>query len=259
MIHLVIPLRTASQRVPEKIFAKVQGRELLLRMAEHAAFFQEEIVGLQSHLAVDSKKAVDALVNYRQKISVHLTDPALPSGTDRVCDVLKKLPMETIDRNEWIVNVQGDMPFLCRKSMALFVHQLKNIPAEFSMATICEAFQSIEDYKSPGVVKVLVGPDHRSVYFSRLPIPYGREAIPLNAADLIAQSHVGVYAYRAKTLLKLASLAPHKIEIAEGLEQLRALAAGIQIYAVKSQPTPGTSFRGIDLPSDLEWANAFKG
>ncbi len=257
MNHLVIPLRSASQRIPEKIYSKIQGRELILRMADHALFLQEEIIGLRCHLAVDSLRAQEILKSYNQKISVHLTDPELPSGTDRVCEILKRLDSKDAAPNDWIVNVQGDMPFLCRSSLALFINSLQKIPQAFTMATMAEPFRSIEDYRSAGVVKVILGSDQQSLYFSRLPIPYGRMPLAEKVDDLIGLSHIGVYAYQAQTLLKLAALAPHKIELAEGLEQLRALAAGIQIYAWKANPNTGTDFRGIDLPSDLAWAQAF--
>jgi 3-deoxy-manno-octulosonate cytidylyltransferase (CMP-KDO synthetase) len=256
--HLVIPLRSASQRIPEKIYTKIQGRELLLRMADHAQYFQEEIVDLQCHLAVDSEKAVGLLDKHSKKIAVHLTDPNLPSGTDRVCDVLKRLGAGATSRGDWIINVQGDMPFLCRSSLALFITALKSIPEDFGMATMTESFQSIEDYQSSGVVKVITGSNGRSIYFSRLPIPYGRQEIPSDPKKLIGHSHIGVYAYRPNTLLELAALPPHQVELAEGLEQLRALAAGIQIYAWHAEPKANTNFRGIDLPSDLAWAQSFK-
>jgi 3-deoxy-manno-octulosonate cytidylyltransferase (CMP-KDO synthetase) len=253
----VIPLRSASQRVPEKIFVKIQGRELLLRMAEHALFFQKAIPHLRSHLAVDSERAVSLLAPYERKLTVQLTDPQLPSGTDRVCEVVKRLSPVTLESNEWILNVQGDMPFLCRESLSQFIRALADVPEEFEMATLAEPFQTIEDYRSPGVVKVLLGNNGGALYFSRLPIPYGRESLPNSPRDLIAWSHIGVYAYRARSLLKLASMAPHKIEAAEGLEQLRALASGLQIFVRKTEPVRGKSFRGIDLPADLEWAQRF--
>jgi len=258
MIHLVVPLRTKSQRIPEKIFAKVQGREILLRMADHAVFFQEEISHLQAHLAIDSEQAKSLLSPFEDRLSIHLTDAQLPSGTDRVFEVLRRLGSAEIANNSWIVNVQGDMPFLCQSSLAHFINHLEKIPARFSMATMAEPFKTIADYQSLGVVKVLVGSNNESLYFSRLPIPYGREALPTKASELIGLSHIGVYAYRAQALMKLAELTPHPIELAEGLEQLRALAAGIEIYAWTASPQARTSFRGIDLPADLDWANHFQ-
>jgi 3-deoxy-manno-octulosonate cytidylyltransferase (CMP-KDO synthetase) len=253
-IVLVIPMRTASQRIPEKIFADIQGRSLILRMADHALAFQESFPGVRCHLAVDSKKAIEMLAPFKGKLGIELTDPELPSGTDRVYSASKKID----SRADWIVNVQGDMPFIPRQSLLRFLKQLSDIGPEFSMATLAERFEDLESYRSPSVVKVLRGHKGESLYFSRLPIPYGREALPERPQDLIGLSHVGVYAYRPQALETLSKLPPHPLEKAEGLEQLRALANGIQIYCAETQADPGCSFRGIDVPADLAWARTHK-
>ncbi len=252
-VHLVVPMRAASARIPEKIFIEIQGKPLLVSMAEHALALQESMPNVVSHLALDSEKARKLLRAYEDQIQIHMTDPELPSGTDRVYAAIKSIAED----DSWIVNLQGDMPFLSRGALKAFIERLAQIDASFGMATMAEDFKSIEDYRSSGIVKALVGNEHHALYFSRLPIPYGRVELPSDPKQLIARSHIGVYAYRKKVLDRISNLPPHPLEMAEGLEQLRPLADGIKIYVMQAATAKQESFRGIDLASDLEWARKF--
>jgi 3-deoxy-manno-octulosonate cytidylyltransferase (CMP-KDO synthetase) len=111
------------------------------------------------------------------------------------------------------------------------------------MSTLSRPFQSLEEFKSPHVVKVVTDLTGNALYFSRSPIPHPRsEALPT-----AARAHVGLYVYRRETLLKLAAAPAVPLELEESLEQLRALAHGIRIRVVETRHVSA----GVDTPEDL--------
>jgi 3-deoxy-manno-octulosonate cytidylyltransferase (CMP-KDO synthetase) len=130
------------------------------------------------------------------------------------------------------------------------------------MATLAEPLEDAEELFDPASVKVVAANDGRALYFSRAPIPYHRGRATALAADFRERlasrtgglrgylKHQGIYAYRPETLVALTNMAPSPLEVDEGLEQLRALQAGIGILVLASD------FRSIavDTPADLERA-----
>ncbi|HRP09310.1 MAG TPA: hypothetical protein PLL69_12565, partial [Gemmatimonadales bacterium] len=103
----------------------------------------------------------------------------------------------------------------------------------------------------PARVKVVLDDRGRALYFSRAAIPAVRDAADLPGTGW--WQHLGVYAYRREVLLRVAGMPPSRLELAERLEQLRALAAGISIgVALLDQPAPP----GIDTPDDLAGAES---
>ena len=112
-----------------------------------------------------------------------------------------------------------------------------------AMGTAARRFRATEELSNPNLVKVVRDDDGRALYFSRAPIPFSRDA----AVPALARVHVGLYVYRRDTLLRLAALAPSPLELAESLEQLRALEHGIRIHVVD---TDYVSFE-VNTPDDL--------
>jgi 3-deoxy-manno-octulosonate cytidylyltransferase (CMP-KDO synthetase) len=180
---------------------------------------------------------------------VALTDPAHPSGTDRLAEVARARGLED---GEVVVNVQGDEPLLPSENIAAVAALLARDPGA-AIATLSTPVLSLTDYLDPNVVKVVVNRDGRALYFSRAPIPWQRDAAQHGIEDerryAGAQRHIGLYAYRVGALKTLAGLAPTALEMAERLEQLRALEHGLAIAVAPAAVVPGP---GVDTPEDLE-------
>jgi 3-deoxy-manno-octulosonate cytidylyltransferase (CMP-KDO synthetase) len=183
------------------------------------------------------------------------TSSSHPSGTDRVAEVVERLE-EPFDV---VVNIQGDEPFVTGSSLDALVEALDASPSA-DIATLAEPLEEVDDLFDPHVVKVVIDDASRALYFSRAPIPYHRgegAALESDFRRALARrpgglsgyrKHQGIYAFRTGVLRAVTRLAPSPLEIDEGLEQLRALAAGYSIAVVPSD------FRSIavDTPGDLE-------
>jgi 3-deoxy-manno-octulosonate cytidylyltransferase (CMP-KDO synthetase) len=157
------------------------------------------------------------------------------SGLDRVAEVAADLKCSII------INVQGDEPLIEPQMIADVLEPLARDPA-VQMSTVRRQITDVAEYTNPNVVKVVTDRDGNAMYFSRSPLPFSRgDRRP-------AYKHIGLYAYRRPFLLTLASLPRAPLEIAESLEQLRALEHGFRIRAVETQ----CDSIGVDTPEDLE-------
>jgi 3-deoxy-manno-octulosonate cytidylyltransferase (CMP-KDO synthetase) len=250
----VIPARFASTRFPGKPLAPLGGRTLLERVWRRAGAARtiERLV-----IATDDERIAEACRGFGAEVVMTSRDHA--SGTDRVAETALKL-----DRSfSVVVNVQGDEPFVTGTSLDLLVGAFDGErPPE--MATLVEPLADPAELFDPNVVKVVTALDGRALYFSRSPIPYHRGSGSRLAADfrgaLAARpgaldgylKHQGIYAYRRDTLLALTRLRPSPLERDEGLEQLRALQAGLTIRALPSD----FHSVAVDTPADLARAES---
>lgn len=162
-----------------------------------------------------------------------LTGPAR-SGTDRVAMAVKDIPGEVV------LNVQGDEPAVPPENLRLLATFLLDHP-HVPMATLTLP-GSPPDLENPNVVKVVCDDHGRALYFSRAGIPFQRHPAPQ-----LVQKHVGLYGFQRETLFKFAALPEHPLEVCEGLEQLRALAAGIPIHVLRAQ----AESVAVDTPEDV--------
>jgi 3-deoxy-manno-octulosonate cytidylyltransferase (CMP-KDO synthetase) len=163
-----------------------------------------------------------------------------PSGTDRLAEVASSLDCDLV------VNVQGDEPMIAPAMIEQAVAACAADPS-LPMASLRRRIDDPVEFHDPNVVKVVVDLREHALYFSRAPVPFGRNEAGHFAAGA-AFKHVGLYVYRREALLKLAALPPTALERAEALEQLRALEHGIRIRVVE---TAWESI-GVDTPEDLE-------
>jgi 3-deoxy-manno-octulosonate cytidylyltransferase (CMP-KDO synthetase) len=151
-----------------------------------------------------------------------------------------------------IVNVQGDEPLLPPALIDQVATLLMNHP-EAQLATLSTPVQNLDDFLNPNVVKVVSTHAGAALYFSRAPIPWWRDHAPSGLETQTcfagAQRHLGIYAYRVGALLTLTAMAPSTLELAESLEQLRALQAGLRIMVAEASVMPGP---GVDTPQDIE-------
>jgi 3-deoxy-manno-octulosonate cytidylyltransferase (CMP-KDO synthetase) len=180
-----------------------------------------------------------------------LTRSTHRSGTDRLAELAEDLPCDIV------VNVQGDEPLVDPRTLDELIAPLESDPS-LKMSTVRRLMTDPDDYTNPHVVKVVVDADGNALYFSRSPIPFFRAA-PAPAAHMSDRGsripgsvfkHLGLYAYRRSFLLAYARLQPTPLEIAESLEQLRALEHGFRIRTVETEHDS----IGVDTPEDLERA-----
>ncbi len=234
---VVIPARMASTRLPDKMLLCETGKPLIQHTCEAAAQARRPA----SVWVATDHTAIQAAVRGFGG-NVMMTDPELPSGTDRVAEVARHLGDVDI-----VVNLQGDEPDLSGTAIDRAVALLEENP-QAVMSTLATPIRNRAQLDDPACVKVVFDESGRALYFSRSPIPHPREwdesLLATDPANF--HQHVGLYAYRRDFLLGLSELPPCPLEQIERLEQLRVLSAGHQILvAVVDEP----SF-GIDTEHD---------
>jgi 3-deoxy-manno-octulosonate cytidylyltransferase (CMP-KDO synthetase) len=174
------------------------------------------------------------------------------SGTDRVAEVAAGLPEVEI-----VVNVQGDEPLISARTIERAVHELEKDPRT-GIVTTWESMESAADVLNPDVVKIVADDRARAIYFSRSPVPYPRDAARKHGTlaqalereqELLAtfRKHTGLYVYRREVLLEFTKWPQTVLERLESLEQLRALAHGVEIKAIEA----AARSIGVDTEADL--------
>lgn len=233
----VIPARMASTRLPGKPLRKIAGRPLIEWVWRRATAIPElEVVVVA---AADSE-IVEAVKAFGGRAVLTRRDHA--SGTDRVAEVAARAEYGAWER---IVNLQGDEPFVSPEVVSGAVGCLRG---GWEIGTVAVPIWEPEDWRSPAVVKVVRGTDGGALYFSRAPIPYPRDGVPrLDVGDDAYLRHVGIYAFTRAALERATALPGHRLEVLEGLEQLRWLANGLRIGVSVVQ----NSESGVDTEADL--------
>ena len=228
----VIPARFQATRFPGKILADIGGRPMIehvFRRASAARLVHHVIV------ATDDDRIATAVRGFGGAAIMTRADHV--SGTDRIAEVVAAHPCRAV------VNIQGDEPLIEPDTIDAAIKPLLD-DSTVEMSTLSRPFNSLEEFRSANVVKVVTNWRGDAMYFSRSPIPFPRsEAMPA-----AARAHVGLYVYRRETLLKLAALTAAPLEVVESLEQLRALAHGVRIRVVDTTH----AVAGVDTPEDLE-------
>jgi 3-deoxy-manno-octulosonate cytidylyltransferase (CMP-KDO synthetase) len=239
---VVIPARFASTRLPGKPLADIAGKPMVVRVAEQALLSGADEVWV----ATDERQVADAVsvAGY----NALMTSPDHASGTDRIAEVaaVRNWPDDTI-----VVNVQGDEPLIDPQLVRAVAQQLADHDSA-SMATVCHPIHDLPSMFNQNVVKVVIDRAGFAMYFSRAPIPYGRDAFQNMPSRLPPEMpvyrHIGLYAYRAAFLKTYSQLAPAAVEQFEALEQLRALWHGHKIAVAIAESAPAA---GVDTPEDL--------
>jgi 3-deoxy-manno-octulosonate cytidylyltransferase (CMP-KDO synthetase) len=235
---VMIPARMASTRLPNKPLADIHGLPMIvhvLRRAEESKLGRVVIACAEKEIKDAVEKAGGEAV---------LTDPALPSGSDRILAALK-----TVDaggKHDAVINVQGDLPTLDAKLIKTAFDLLQN--PEVHIGTLGCIITKESEKTNPNVVKAIAEIDFakgerqgRALYFSRTTAPSG---------DGPLLHHIGLYTYRRSALEQFVASPPSALEKRERLEQLRALALGMRIDIAIVNTVP----LGVDTPEDLETA-----
>lgn len=227
----VIPARYGSTRFPGKPLQRIAGRPLLQWVVE-AARTSRRLADVW--LATDDERIAE--LGRSLKIQTVMTDPELPSGSDRVWAAVREAACDVV------VNIQGDEPLLTGELLDRLVEPFSD--PEVSMATLGRPLQP-GDLESPQTAKIVRNARGEALYFSRLPIPFSRVDAKQN--DGLCLKHIGLYAYRKEFLQRFCAQGPVPLELAEGLEQLRALFLGARIRVVEVDHESW----GVDTPEDV--------
>jgi 3-deoxy-manno-octulosonate cytidylyltransferase (CMP-KDO synthetase) len=243
---VVIPARYASSRLPAKALADIGGRPMIAWVHERAV----RSGAARVIVATDDERIAAACRVFGA--DVELTRVEHASGTDRIAEVAERLgwPADAI-----VVNVQGDEPRLPPELIAQVAGLLVSRP-DADVATLVTPIRSESEFRDPNVAKVAADRNGNALYFSRAPIPWPRDATDTGAwwpANAGPQRHIGLYAYRVRSLLAMTSEPPCTLELVEKLEQLRALWLGQRIVVADAVVPPP---RGVDTAEDLAAARA---
>ena len=239
-MHIIIPARYASTRLPGKPLADVAGKPLIQRVHDCAV----RAGAAQVVIATDDERIRKAAEGFSARVV--MTSAGHRSGTDRLAEVIEKL---AIGADEIVVNLQGDEPLMPPELMRAVAEKLAS-HREAQVATACHAIHDRETLTNPNVVKVVRDAKGYALYFSRAAIPWPREIMAgKGGGNIEAYRHIGLYAYRAGFVRRYAAWPPCPPEEAEQLEQLRVLWHGERIVVHEAREMPEA---GVDTPEDLE-------
>ena len=222
----IIPARLHSTRLPGKVLLEVQGKSLIQHVYERVkqARTLDRIV-----VATDHPMVAETVEKFGA--SVIMTRADHQSGTDRLAEAAEALDPDCI-----VVNVQGDEPLIEPGVIDRAVVAARRNDAE--IVTVMTRMESPSDVRDLNRVKVVTSASGMALYFSRSPIPSSGTCF----------LHLGLYVYRAGFLKRFSKLERTPLEIAERLEQLRALEHGFRIRVVEVE----SASWGIDTAADLE-------
>ena len=234
---VVIPARYASTRLPGKPLREINGRPMI----EHVYRRGRESGARDVVIATDDERIAHVAESFGA--TVCMTGDHHQSGTERIAEVADLLDWsdETV-----VVNLQGDEPAMPPALIDQCAGLLEDPSADVS--TLASPISTDDDFENPNVVKVVVDNAHNAIYFSRAAIPYPRDPARVAEARAAALHHHGIYGYRCGVLRRLVASEPSRLEIAEHLEQLRALSLGMTIKVAVPELRPG---KGVDTEEDL--------
>ena len=227
---IIIPARYDSTRLKGKPLIKVKDKPIIQWVWEKAVMsnLADRVI-----VATDNQGIYDSALDFGAE--VEMTSDTHTSGSDRIAEVVERHP-----EISYIVNLQGDEPLITSESIDEVIKGVKQDGADIS--TLIRVLKDKKEIENPNCVKCVTDNNGFALYFSRSKIPYER-----NAGFTKTYGHLGIYGYTREALLKMTNMPQSPLELAESLEQLRALQAGMRIktFVVDFNPV------GIDTPDDL--------
>ena len=233
----VIPARYGSTRFEGKVLKDLCGKPVIQHVYERAkkARLLDDLI-----VAADDDRIIKAVEKFGGKAA--FTSKSHSTGTDRLTEVVNDIDVKIV------VNIQGDEPLINPMVIDDLVRAMQD-DETISMATVVKRSFSLEEFRSPDVVKAILNEHNFALYFSRAPIP---TLLNPSLNEHFFYKHIGIYAFNKDFLFQFKKLPPSYLEKNERLEQLRALEHGYKIKAIE------TVFEtvGVDTPQDLELARA---
>jgi 3-deoxy-manno-octulosonate cytidylyltransferase (CMP-KDO synthetase) len=241
VFHVIIPARFGSTRLPGKPLALIAGRPLIQWVWQRAM----ESGAASVLLATDDERIGAAAMKFGAECI--MTAAHHSSGTDRIAEVVR---MKGFAPEDIVVNLQGDEPAMPPEVIVKVAQGLEDSNSR-DIATAVAPIESLQEFLDPNCVKALRADSGRALYFSRAPVPWPRDNVVDREPTAFAGAwrHIGIYAYRVRSLLQFAAWPPTPLETTEKLEQLRALEHGMHIHLVALARSPPA---GVDTPQDLE-------
>lgn len=241
-VIIAIPARYGSTRFPGKMLAELDGKPILQHVWERA----KRVRGIGEVVVLTEAQIIRDAVESWGGVC-HLTPESCANGTMRIHSALPRLEADHI------INVQGDEPFLDVELVEKMATMAQDKP-DFDMLTPIYPIQNGADLFNPNIVKAIVNPQGRAIYFSRHPIPYLRDVSPDEWVQRFPfNGHMGIYLYGRRLLEDLPNIPESALANAESLEQLRFLEAGYRIQTIRA----ARSTIAIDRPEDLKKAADF--
>ncbi len=244
----VIPARFQSTRLPGKPLADIHGKTLIEHVYQRASQARrvERVL-----VATDDERIFDAVTDFGG--NAVMTSAEHPSGSDRIAEAIADIDVKLV------VNVQGDEPLIAPQVIdeAVQLAEQTRKVAPGAIVTLKSAIFDQQTLLDRNVVKVVTDSKGFALYFSRSAIPAGPAGpVPVDGDDELPPNlyykHIGLYVYPKAVLTELTGIAPSPLELAERLEQLRALENGIRI---RLEETEHDSL-GVDTVEDLEAVRA---
>ncbi len=241
----LIPSRYASTRFPGKPLADIGGKSMIRRVYEQVSQVLTDV-----YVATDDERIAQHVRSFGGRVV--MTASTHRSGTDRCAEAVQTIHRDVQEPFDIVINIQGDEPFIQPSQLELLKSCFEG--KETEIATLVKRVASEEDLFNPNIPKVILNRQKEAIYFSRFTIPYVRNS---SKEDWLKVQtffkHIGIYAYRFKTLLEITQLDPSNLELAESLEQNRWLENGYRIQTAETD----TENLAVDTPADLEKVNEF--
>ncbi len=220
---IIIPARLGSTRLPNKILADINGKTMINRVFDQA----NKVPNSKVYIACGDEAIAREVKSFGGDFV--MTDPALPSGTDRIYSAFEQLNLK--DNYEYIVNLQGDVPNIDPAVIEQAINVLEQ-HNECDIATAVIEMTDLTKASDPNIVKAIAEFNTNKTIsecsdFTRLK--------PKNANNVFYE-HIGIYVYRKSALLKFVKLKQSIREIDNKLEQLRGLDNGMRIFACLINP-----------------------
>ncbi len=233
---IAIPARYSSKRFPGKPLALIKGKPMIrwvyekaknvaasrllsgLRLNNSVGAVSKPRYKIEIVIATDDERIKKTCEEFGAKVIMTPSD--LPSGTDRIYFATKNMDYD------YILNLQGDEPLIYEKDLKKLIEE--TIKNNYPCATLIHKSHTL--ISDPDIVKVVIDKENRALYFSRAPIPFGRDEPPE-----FYYKHIGVYIYKREILEKFINLKESYLEKIEKLEQLRLLENGVSIYCILAE------------------------
>lgn len=228
---IIIPARYDSTRLKGKPLIEVKDKPIIQWVWEKAVMstLADRVI-----IATDNEKIYETALSFGAEAEMTLDTHT--SGSDRIAEVALRHP-----EISYIVNLQGDEPLITPESIDEVIKGVKDYGADIS--TLVRVLKDKKEIENPNCVKCVMDNNGWALYFSRSKIPYER-----NEGFATTYGHLGIYGYKREALLKMTQMEQSELELAESLEQLRALQAGMRIKTSVVDFVPV----GIDTINDLK-------